>query len=229
MNRNTYVLGAFSVLVAGAFIVAAADDAHSESAYTTANDVYSGTGWKIFTSNGVYSLNPGGRYVITWDTAAARDKMSKTLEPALAQLRTTGLDIFITTFVEKVGATSCAPSGHIVIGMKYRPAGKANTSLGAPCYNTATHSMSSGKVWMDSEYKQLGGSVNLSDKIWKGAVPHEVGHALGLDHPAATKNSTGDTPVMTSPNGGFKSTTKYSLYTSWDLAGFRQLMENYDG
>jgi hypothetical protein len=228
MNRNTYVLGAFSLLVAGAVVFSAADNAHSESAYSTADDIYSGTGWKIFTSNGVLSLNPHTRYVITWDSAAARDKMSKTLEPSLAQLRGIGIDIFNTTLVEKVGATSCAPTGHVVVGMKYRPAGKASTSLGSPCYSTATHAQSSGKVWIDSEYKQLGGTVSLSDRIWKSAVPHEVGHALGLDHPAATKNSAGDSPVMSSPNGGFKASASYSKYTAWDLAGFRQLLENYD-
>lgn len=230
MNTRKHVLISFTILTAGAIALAHSGDAHSEAAYSTTNDVYAGTGWKIFTQNQVYSINPNVRYVITWDSATARDKMTKTIEPAIKQLRALGIDVYNTTQVETVASTACAPGGHIVIGMKYRPAGKVATSTGAPCFNASTHALWSGKVWMDSEYKQLGGTYSLSDKIWKSAVPHEVGHAFGLDHPAGTtKNSAGDTPVMTSPNGGFASSSKFGQYTSYDLNGFKALLANYDG
>lgn len=199
--------------------------------YTTADDIYKGTGWQINSGSGVYSIDRNQTYLITYASATARTKLQPTLEKVTVQLRGIGIRIFNTTAVETVATTSCPPKNHIVMGVKYRPAGstKVGISLGQTCYNSINHSLASGKVWMDSEYTQLGGTYKLTDRQWKNGVIHEFGHAIGLAHAPAAKNSAGDTPALTSPNGGFVSPSKYGTYTSWDIAGIRQMMENFDG
>lgn len=230
MNRNTYVLGAFSVLVASAIAVTAVDEAHADVAYTTANDVYTGTGWKIFTAANVFSINRNQTMVITYDSTAARTKLSPMVGKMVAQLRGQRLRIFNSTLVETTGA-GCPAKGHFTLGIKYRPSGadKGGSSRGLPCYNTVDHSLFSGRVWFDSEYKQLGGTWSLSDKLWKNCIPHEFGHAIGLDHPSgAAHDAAGDTPTMTAPNGGWADSSKWGTYTPYDLAGIKALIGNYD-
>lgn len=220
MKTRTAIIASGIAVAVTATVLAYADDA---DATTT---TLSGTGWRAFTENHVESINPNLTYLITYNDTGARTKMGATGERIAAQLRGLGLKVYNTTTVEKI-PTGCPAQGHIIIGMKYRPAGLIATSTGKPCYNTANNSLWSGVVWMDSEYKQLGGKYVLSTKIWKDAVHHEVGHAFGLGHPAKIKDSKGNTPVMTSPNGGLNNTSTTGSYTAWDLAGFRQMMENY--
>jgi len=225
-------IAAALLAVATTVVIANADDARSTESYSTVDDVYSGTGWKIFTSEKVLSIDPSQTYVVTYASTSARSKLQPMLEKSITQLQALGIKIYNTTQIETIATTSCAPKNHIVMGTKYRPAGstKGGVSIGDPCYNTTNMSMWSGKVWMDSEYKQLGGTWSLSDKAWKNGVVHEFGHALGLDHAPAVspKPTNGDTPIMTAPNGGFNTTSKYGQLTSWDIAGFKQLKENFD-
>lgn len=227
MNRT--IIGA--ALAAGAITITAISSANGEASYTTADDIYKGTGWAAQTKYGVYSIDPSQTYVITYASTTARTKLSPMLEKTVTQLRSLGFNVFNTTTVEPLSETACQPRNHITITLKYRPMGTAGTSQGRPCSSTSDHSLYSGKVWIDSEYKQLGGSWSLSDKLWKNVFPHEFGHAFGLDHAPtpAQKNAAGDTPTMTSPNGGPNTSSKYGTFTSWDLAGLKQLKENHDG
>lgn len=223
------ILGA--ALTAAVITVGVVTSASGESAYTTADDIYKGTGWAAQTKYGVYSIDPNETYVITYGSTTARTKLQPMMEKVVTQLQGLGLKVYNTTTVEAVSATACQPRNHITITLKYRPMGTAGNSQARPCSSTSDHSLFSGKVWIDSEYKQLGGAWNLSDKLWKNVFPHEFGHAFGLDHaPApAQKNAAGDTPTMTSPNGGPNVSSKYGTLTAWDTAGIKQLMENHDG
>lgn len=227
-KKKVAVLAAIGVVI-GAAALGKATEADGYTPYNATGDVYSGTGWKAFDAAHIYSIDTNLTYVITYDSASTRDKMASSLDTAVGQLQALGVKVYNTRSIETVAKGACAPEGHINVSKSYRPTGKAYTSTTTVCYNTISRSTRSGHIQMDSEYKQLGGTYALSDKIWKGAGPHELGHALGLGHPAATKNSAGDTPVMTSPNGGYKSSASYSKYTSWDLAGFRQMVANFDG
>lgn len=215
--------------VAAVSIVVSANDADGVEQYSTVDDVYKGAGWAAFTDYGVYSIDVNQTYVITYGSTTARTKLQPMVEKIATQLRGLGFKVFNTTAVETIPATGCLPKNHIAIGIKYRPTGKSGASQGLPCYNTNDHSLFSGRVWVNSEYKQLGGTWVISDKLWKNLFPHEFGHAFGLAHaPAGVKNAAGDTPAMTAPNGGFNTASKYGTFTSWDLAGLAQLKENYD-
>lgn len=219
-----------AALAATAISITAIGSANGEASYTAADDIYKGTGWAAQTKYGVYSIDPNETYVITYGSTTARTKLQPMMEKTVAQLRSLGFNIFNTTSVEPV-STGCQTRNHIILTLKYRPAGTAGYSKAAPCYTVSDHSLFSGKVWINSEYKQLGGTWSLSDKLWKNVFPHEFGHAFGLDHSPTPipKNSAGDTPTMTSPNGGPNVSSKYGTFTSWDLAGLKQLKENYDG
>jgi hypothetical protein len=217
-----------AALTAAAISVTAITSATGESQYTTVGDVYKGTGWQINTGEGIFSLDPSQTYLVTYASTTARTKMQSTLEKSVQQLQSLGLKIFNTTEVETVASTACPSRYHIVVGSKYRPAGKVGISLAQTCHLSTNHALASGKVWMDSEYTQLGGTYKLTDRQWKNGIIHEFGHALGLAHAPAAKNTAGDTPAMTAPNGGFVSSSKYGTYTSWDVAGFQNLMENFD-
>lgn len=231
MMKNTAVSAAILVAATTVMIIVDVDDARSEAAYSAADDVYKGAGWQINNTSGVYSIDSEQVLLVTYASTTARTKLQPTLEKVTAQLRGLGVRVFNTTAVEAVPTTSCPPRNHIVMGVKYRPAGstKVGISLGQTCFNSTNHSLASGKVWMDSEYTQLGGSYKLTDRQWKNGVVHEFGHALGLAHAPAAKNTAGDTPAMTAPNGGFNTASKYGTFTSWDISGIKQLKENFDG
>lgn len=226
--RNTAIGSILAVVAVSA--IAITNDADGSTGADTTNDIYKGTGWQINSGAGVYSIDRNQTYVVTYDSTTARTKLQPTLEKATAQLRGIGIKIFNTTAIETVATTSCPPRNHIVMGVKYRPAGstKKGISLGQTCFNSANHSLASGKVWMDSEYTQLGGTYKLTDRQWKNGVVHEFGHALGLAHAPTAKNSAGDTPVLTAPNGGYVTSSKYGTFTNWDVAGIKQMIANFD-
>jgi hypothetical protein len=200
-----------------------------ETAEASEGDVYVGNGWKVNTDDGIESIDPSRTYLVTWDSSQARDSLSQLFESSVSQLRSYGIDAHLTSTVETVPETvSCPPKNHIVVGLKHRPTDVPGMSQGLACYAMSDRSVFSSKIWINSEYKQLGGSWYMSDKVWKNTTAHELGHAFGLDHPntPVPTNSYGDTPVMTQPNGGYDGGGK-GKFTGWDKAGLLQLVANH--
>ncbi|WP_329248641.1 hypothetical protein OG417_01635 [Actinoallomurus sp. NBC_01490] len=229
---------------------------------SAAEQVYSGTGWKIETADGIHSLSPDP-YVIQLVKPTSGDKLTDSQnKTAEAQLRTqlaktaaqltsvTGIKFTLSSSYHSVETDCTTAERHvIVVGLRYRPYdGKPGTSRTWPCYASGNHTAWGAWIWMDSEYWNPAvwtiSSWGLDDLI-----SHEVGHAVGLDHPnvdgsdanttadpgECVTNSSKDIPVMCSPNGGYahaggsesRAEQYAGQYTPWDIAGLKALVANY--
>ncbi|PBC72290.1 MULTISPECIES: hypothetical protein [unclassified Streptomyces] len=197
--------------------------------------VFAGTGWRITTQCRTYCLSPSQQYTVTFPTQALKDRYVPYLTTAVGQLVGVGVNIAIGG-IETPDYSTVPPQGHIQYGEAYRPVGTAGYSQGLPCYNTADNSVWGGYVLIDSEYWD--GTWTITDTVRKNTLVHELCHALGLDHCNSdmnndgkvtsyetVKDTTGVTPLMTSPNGGYQDSRAGTL-TPYDLNGIKQLLAN---
>lgn len=236
-----------ALMAAGLVVVATAtpaEPASPASAVSTATTLvetprYSGTGWRAWTSNGIYSINPEP-YVIVFATTTARSKMTPYLTGPAAQITAvTGVKVTVSTTIDTTASTSCPARHRIVIHYSYRPIGTAGMSQARACHSKADGSAWGGHVLMNSEHWLAGSKYN--DLYRKNFVSHELGHIFGLAHPnydrdrdgrvenyECVKNSAGWTPVMCSPNGGIRTTTSAGKYTTeFDVPGLKQMARNW--
>lgn len=197
--------------------------------------VFVGTGWRITSQFRTYCLSPSRQYTITFPTQALKDRYVPYLTTAVAQLVGVGVNLVIGG-IETPDYSTVPPQGHIQYGEAYRPVGTPGYSQGLPCYNTADNSVWGGYVLIDTEYWD--GSWTLTEVKRKNILVHELGHALGLDHCNSdtnndglvgsyetVKDSSGISPIMTSPNGGYQDSRAGQL-TPYDLNGIKQLLAN---
>jgi len=215
------------------------------TAATTATPVYKGTGWKAFTSVGVYSLSPDP-YVIVFANATARTKLSKYFTVPAAQVTTSvGVKVTVSTTLDTTPVGTCPARHRIVVHYVYRPTGQSGISQARPCHANANGSAWGGHILMDNEYwtKPNWFSTNptTNDNRRKNASTHELGHILGLDHPntdvdkdgkvensECVKTATGLKPIMCGPNRGNTSTADSGRFTTqYDIPGLRQMLRNY--
>lgn len=214
-----------------------------------ATPVYSGTGWKIATKDGIHSLSPKP-YVFTFTSTSSRTRLTPYAKAVAAQLTAvTGTSFTVSTTIETPPAVgSCPKEHHLILGVKYRPVGTKGTSHAWPCFTNRPgqpdyRSVWGGWAWLDSEYWysswfSTNSTVNTA-KV-RNAVTHEIGHLAGLDHPnydrdhdgkvenyECYKDSSGNTPVMCSPNGGYLGSTSGGKFTTADVNGLKQLVKNY--
>ena len=226
--------------------------------------VYSGTGWKIETHNDIHSLSPDpyvielvkpttGDRLTTAQNRTAEAQLRQQLTRTAAQLTTiTGTTFTLSADYHSVETSCSAAERHvIVVGLRYRPSpgAKPGTSQTWPCYASADNSTWGSWIWMDSEYWD---PAVWTIERWRLAnvESHEMGHAVGLDHPnvdgsdagttadpyGCVTNRSKDTPVMCSPNGGYAAGSGGSLtrakknagrYTRWDISGLQALKANF--
>lgn len=239
--RRTLYATAAALLTIAALLLAGATQARS----ATTTPVYKGTGWKAWTSNGIYSLAPDP-YTIVFADTTARSKLSKYFTTPAAQVTTSvGVPITVSTTIDTTAVSACPTRHRIVVHYSYRPTGTKGVSQARACHNTVDGSAWGGHLLMDSEYwtssTWFSTNATLNEAYRKNAVTHELGHILGLAHPnydrdrdgvvenyECVKNSSGWTPVMCAPNGGDRSSTGAGKYVpAYDLAGLKQLAANY--
>lgn len=216
---------------------------------TAAGLVYSGTGWKIATKNGIHSISPKP-YVITFTDSTSRTRLTPYATAVATQLtEVTGTQVTVTTTLEAPPAAgACPPEHHLVLGVKYRPIGDAGLSAAYSCYTDRPGAEDDHAAWggwaaIDSEYwyaNWFSTNTTVNTAQIKNAVTHEIGHLVGLDHPnrdldgdgkiegyECVRTTYGYLPVMCSPHGGYTTAGGGGLYTSRDTPGLKQLAANY--
>lgn len=248
------------VLAAAAGLVALSNPAYA------AGDIYKGTGWRILAGRGIQSLSPdpyvikivkpsaGATKLTAAQTKKAEAKLRAQLKDTAAQLTSiTGTKFTLAAgYHKEQTACSSVPRHTITVGLKYRPfmpGNKPGYSQAHPCSASSNKSAWGGWVWVDSEYWKPG-DWSIHPTLISNLVSHEVGHAIGLDHPnvdgsdadhtadpyECVTNSYKDTPVMCSPNGGHARgrggtdarADKYAgKYTKWDINGLKALKANF--
>lgn len=211
----------------------------------TTGPVYSGRGWKILTSQGIYSLNPDP-YEIVWADATARSKLKPYMAKPSAQVSSiTGVQVTVTDTIDLTPPDACPPRHRIVVHYTYRPLGTAGMSQALPCYQISDGSAWGGHVLMDSEYWTTANWFSTdpvkNDAYRANAVSHELGHVLGLDHPntdvdadgtveayECVTTASGTRPLMCSPNGGYYNSVDAGRFTPpFDEPGLKQLAANW--
>ncbi len=214
-------------------VIALVMGAFSFNTPVQAAPIYQGTGWKLLTSYGIYKLDPNTPYVFTFTSSTNRTRFTPGLQTMASQLRSVGINITVSTTIEAAPA-NCAvhPAGHIIFDAAYRPLnGQAGYSRTYPCAGLGGFA-AGGRVVINTEYTQLGGSWYLPTYMYKNLLIHEAGHAMGLDHPNspattayACPSSSGYRVTMCSPNGGYTNSSA-GLFTPLDMNGFKQLKLN---
>lgn len=240
--RRILVL-AVALLATCAALIAAPAPAHGAATVTT--PVYSGKGWKAWTSQGIYSISPDP-YVIVFANATARTKLAKYFTGPAAQITTvTGVPVTVSTTLDTTPAGSCPPRHRIVVHYVYRPSGVKGMSQARGCHQVSDGSAYGGHILMDNEYWTVANwfSTNptVNETYKKDANAHELGHIMGLDHPntdlnkdgviasgECVKNTAGVKPLLCSKNRGYTTAGVAGKYTTaFDVAGLRQMAANW--
>jgi hypothetical protein len=189
------------------------------TAATLTSPVYTGTGWKALTTEGIYSLSPDPYEIVFADTTA-RSKLAKYfLLPAAQVTRSVGVPITVTTTLDATPLGTCPARHRIIVHYLHQPMGQPGMSQARPCYATGNNSAWGGHLLMDSEYWTVASwfstDPTVNEARRKDAAAHELGHILGLDHPntdvdrdgiveagECVKNTAGLKPLLCSPNRG---------------------------
>ncbi|MEU3613510.1 hypothetical protein ABZ725_14500 [Streptomyces sp. NPDC006872] len=228
-------------LVAAAGLLFAA----APPASPAAAPAYSGTGWKIWTGAGIYSLNPDP-YTIVFADTAARTKLKPYLGKPAAQASTvTGVQITVTDTIDTTPTDTCPPRHRIIVHYSHQPTGEPGMSQARPCYQIPDGSAWGGHILIDSEYwtspAWFSTDTAKNDAYRWNVITHELGHTLGLAHVNQDLNadgivkrgecvatSTGNKPIMCDPQGGYLNPVDAGKFVlSFDVPGLRQLAANW--
>ncbi|MFE5854765.1 hypothetical protein ACFQ61_16355 [Streptomyces sp. NPDC056500] len=223
----------FSVIGAMVAVVTLLLSAHPAVA---AGRPLEGNGWKLLSNDRVTSIEPGTVFTVTFTSTALKTKYTPYLTRSIAQLQAEGVNISIGG-VTNVDPAVCPPTkGTIQFAEVYRPLnGQPGMSRALPCW-TGDNAAWGGHVQMNSEYWT---GWYLPTYMLNNVFPHEMLHVIGLDHPNKDLNgdgtvaagecvatSSGNKPIMCSPNGGYSTTADQGKLVGFDTAGVRQLIAN---
>ncbi|MGW3400306.1 hypothetical protein [Streptomyces zhihengii] len=205
--------------------------------------VYSGAGWIAELDQPIRSIHPGGYEIVFADHRArifARPYFSR----AAAQITVlTGIPVTLTTKIDTTPVGTCPARHRIIVTMEHQPMGLPGYSQARPCWDSRDNSAWGGHIRMDSEYWDgpwFGPDWDVNQQYRRNISAHELGHILGLDHPNAdlnrdgavdkfecVRNEDGWTPLMCSPNGGYRTDVGSGTFTEFDAAGLKQMADNY--
>lgn len=181
----------------------------------------SGDGWRAMA--GAQSIDPGRAYRIQFGSARDLGVFRPMLYRAVQQLQAAGVDILLTS---QIGPPAVA-DGLMTVASRYRPhydqPGMSHGSMVADDVGAVL----AGVAWINDEYVQLGGEWHLEYEMWANVVSHELLHAMGMGHAAHFLDMRGVTPLMTSPNGGFRGDDRAGMLTRWDIEGIERMLSNH--
>ena len=186
---------------------------------TTGFQVYSGTGWKIATNNGVRSLGSSSWTIVFYDTTSRTALTPNAKRTAPELKKNTGVTFTVTTTISK-GATVC-PTGRVII---MRLTSADTVSHASQCHTATGVADGSRAVFALGNWQNK--TNNGSHDIYRRkVVSHELGHSVGLDHPATF--TTNPSPLMRGDIwGGYKTLTYASYCTAQDITGLKNLRAN---
>lgn len=206
---------------------------------------YSGTGWLATLDQPIQSIHPDG-YEIVFASHAARIVVRPYLTGPAAQITAiTGVPVTVTTKLDTTPVGTCPARHRIIVTYEHQPMGLPGYSQARPCWDTRDNSAWGGHVRMDSEYWTVygwfGPDFAVNEMYRKNVTAHELGHIFGLDHPnedldgdgaaegfECVKNAAGWTPLMCSPNGGYRTSEGAGRYVAeFDVPGLQQLAQNW--
>lgn len=215
MNTRAISTTALAATLAATAVIASPGRAHAATGF----QVYSGTGWKIATNNGMRYLGSGSWTIVFYDSTS-RTALTTYAQRTAAELKLrTGVAFYVTTTVTK-GATTC-PTGRVIImrltsTVTRSKASQCHTATGAADGSRATFALGN---WQNV-------TLSGSHEIYRRKViSHELGHSVGLTHP--TTWTADPSPLMRGDIwGGYKSLTYAAQYTTQDINGLKNLRAN---
>lgn len=215
MNTRIAATAAFALTLAAGAIITAPGRAHAATTF----QVYSGTGWKIATGNGMKYLSSSSWTIAFYDTTSRTALTEHAKRTAYDLKRHTGVNFYVTTTITK-GATTC-PTGRVIImrltsTVTRSSATQCHTATGAADGSRATFALTN---WQNAK-------LSNSNEIYRRkVVSHELGHSVGLAHPSTW--TADPSPLMRGDLwGGYKAVTYAAQYTTQDANGLKNLRAN---
>jgi hypothetical protein len=225
---------------------------HPTAAPRTAaeGEVLSGTGWNTETvdfGGGVLcpisSLEHGRTYTITFTDTASMNRLDPYALNAARQLNTmpsitgAGIHFAVTKVLSPLAEPTGAqyPSADALpyhISLTLRTSAQSGMSWTTPGVLDCRYAYGA-DIWITPEYWStpdwFSTNTTLNTVRINAVVPHEIGHAMGLQHPADFTVPAGRAvPLMVPEVGGYQSITNGTKtpYTAYDRDGINNLVTN---
>lgn len=191
----------------------------SSNAWATVGRIYDGTGYHIANEVGVQYLDTKPWYVEFYDTYTMTKMSVYTKFTATELQKNTGVTVKVTTIVNKTDAPCpghMKDGGHrIVVRLDPKTARSSAYICGYQNHSDSSRVMFSQHNW-----------DTMGEVYRRHVVSHELGHSIGLGHPPKCQ-LPGTDPLMCGDYwGGFPLKGDAQKYTSYDIAGLKQLVKN---